>query len=1097
MATKSRSSRAKSPKKKPAVRARARKSVSRAPAVDQRVASLAWSDLEAGLRSGTTRAVGGVSQNDLRDYFGPEEFDQLQQLARFRDTVRSRAKPLGNVIFLHGITGSDLGVATGATAPDNIWVNFFRLINGSIERLKLAPDGASEADTGSRVSATCVNKRYYARAILELGARWNVTPFAYDWRRDIDEASNALAELIRRNFAGQPVHLVAHSLGGLVCRNFIRLEPKLWDSIKDPELVRGGRLIMLGTPNYGSFAIPQVMTGQDKMIDVLATLDVRHNLGEVLAITNTFVGTYMLLPAPAKLPGSLQALYRRPTWGEYAPSIQQKHLDRAFQFHQDLQAAPTIDPARMIYIAGCRQATLCNLRIVNQGDFDYELTYEGDGRVPHALGLLKDVPTYYVDEVHGDLARNESVISAVDELLEHGQTKALDTQVLRSMQRAVPTMRDYRTSADRQMIDDLGELARRAQQTSQAARSKGTGDEEEGKILRSTFSDDEARFAEDAIVKAALGSRSTPSQKKAAPPPPSRVIARPKPIRVTLTLADITEVKANMIVVGHYRGVPPTRAVGAIDQKLKHWIARAGQLGMIGGNLGETFFIPNVLGTLKANGVVLAGMGDFGRFARADLVVLMSNVTLGVSAFGLDGFASVLVGSGEGNLDRETALKALLEGVAAGADRFERDTKGLEAARKLTLVENNPAAFKRMEQQLRDMEKATRSGASTTAPIVLEKVERQKLPRKSAARGDAEDATPKLEEVRLTVEQIDGKFRFSALTETAIVPVREVSINTAFVTGAAKRLMESGTSEEQTKYGELLYTCLVPEDFHALIDSGKPLKLILDRTTASYPWEMACFRGTQDTNRLSNLGVDLRVTRQFRSTLSNAPGLAPPLNLSLKVLVIADPAQEPDYQLPGARLEGREVANVFRNFPARSHGMVIEVVERIGPHQCDPVEILALLLSGEFDIVHFAGHGNYNRADPKASGWIFGKEWVLTANEIFRARKVPRLVFANACFSAVTTAGETLTEDEQAQGLASIAEAFFARGVSNYVGSGWPVNDEQATKLAKLFYQELLAGRAICDALRDARASITDYGSTWGAYQHYGNATDVVVRKKL
>jgi CHAT domain-containing protein len=68
--------------------------------------------------------------------------------------------------------------------------------------------------------------------------------------------------------------------------------------------------------------------------------------------------------------------------------------------------------------------------------------------------------------------------------------------------------------------------------------------------------------------------------------------------------------------------------------------------------------------------------------------------------------------------------------------------------------------------------------------------------------------------------------------------------------------------------------------------------------------------------------------------------------------------------------------------------------------------------------------------------------------------------------------------------------------VSNYVGSGWPVNDEQATKLAKLFYQELLAGRAICDALRDARASITDYGSTWGAYQHYGNATDVVVRKK-
>jgi len=35
-------------------------------------------------------------------------------------------------------------------------------------------------------------------------------------------------------------------------------------------------------------------------------------------------------------------------------------------------------------------------------------------------------------------------------------------------------------------------------------------------------------------------------------------------------------------------------------------------------------------------------------------------------------------------------------------------------------------------------------------------------------------------------------------------------------------------------------------------------------------------------------------------------------------------------------------------------------VQRIGPGECDPVEILALLLSGDFDIVHFSGHGDYN-----------------------------------------------------------------------------------------------------------------------------------------
>ena len=77
-------------------------------------------------------------------------------------------------------------------------------------------------------------------------------------------------------------------------------------------------------------------------------------------------------------------------------------------------------------------------------------------------------------------------------------------------------------------------------------------------------------------------------------------------------------------------------------------------------------------------------------------------------------------------------------------------------------------------------------------------------------------------------------------------------------------------------------------------------------------------------------------------------------------------------------------------------GLVLVIV-------CLNVAILALLISGEFDIVHYSGHGSYDGTNPSASGWIFGQDCVLSAKEIFRARKVPRLVFANACFSAVTT----------------------------------------------------------------------------------------------
>jgi hypothetical protein len=181
--------------RKPSIRTDARAAKARTAAageVEQRVSGLDWKDLTAGL-GGATRGAGGIPQSDLRDYFGAEEFERLQQLAGFSQTVRSRSAPLGNVIFLHGITGSDLGVAAGSGKPDGVWVNFFRLINGRVDRLKLAADGAKEADPTWRVVPTGVNKRYYARAVLALGCRWDVTPFAYDWRKVIDDSSNELA----------------------------------------------------------------------------------------------------------------------------------------------------------------------------------------------------------------------------------------------------------------------------------------------------------------------------------------------------------------------------------------------------------------------------------------------------------------------------------------------------------------------------------------------------------------------------------------------------------------------------------------------------------------------------------------------------------------------------------------------------------------------------------------------------------------------------------------------------------------------------------------------------------------------------------------
>ena len=63
-------------------------------------------------------------------------------------------------------------------------------------------------------------------------------------------------------------------------------------------------------------------------------------------------------------------------------------------------------------------------------------------------------------------------------------------------------------------------------------------------------------------------------------------------------------------------------------------------------------------------------------------------------------------------------------------------------------------------------------------------------------------------------------------------------------------------------------------------------------------------------------------------------------------------------------------------------------------------------------------------------------------------------------------------------------------------GSGWPVNDEQALSMAEVLYRVLLGRETIGKAMQDARRAIFDLQmeSTWGAYQHYGDPNDTVLR---
>jgi pimeloyl-ACP methyl ester carboxylesterase/O-acetyl-ADP-ribose deacetylase (regulator of RNase III) len=1033
----------------------------------QLIAQMDWDTFAEKLQPAARGAKRSPAEEKaLREYFGDEEYQDLQHLAAHARLVRSRAPVLGNIVFLPGLMGSNLASVEKNGDEDLLWVNLLRLAAGQMTRLELAPDGKHEKDPTLTVHPAALDKRTYARALLWLRARWNVQPFAYDWRRDLDESADALARFLREQFGNQPAHLVAHSMGGLVSRNFIRRHHDLWQHLREDDSGRGGRLIMLGTPNFGSFAIPQALTGVERLVHLLAALDLTHNLIELLKILDTFVGSYQMLPAPGKIPAATQAaLYRSESWGTFPVSA--AHLQRAFQFHHDLASDRTIDPERMIYIAGCNQETLAGLTLISPGEFDYTVTYAGDGRVPHALGLLPDVPTYYVDEAHGDLPRNEKVLAAVDELLERGQTTALPDQpsVARAITREGARWR--RPLHEQQVAKALEDVAERAR--------------------KHQAPPDEIRDAEEVLTRAAVGQ--PPRAKKLAQLTERKVATRavkPLPLRFELVRGDITHVQAPVVVVGHYKGVTPTGAEGAIDRAVHGWITRAVEYGMIGGDLGRLFFIP-ILDNKKiaAKAAVLAGMGEAGRFSREDLRYLMTNITYGAAALGLRSFATVLIGSGEGNLSKERALRGMLDGLG---DALQRLPEG-ERVQQVTLVENDEATYRELSTLLQKL-KADR----VVSPLALE-IKQRTLPRhgrRSAAKRErpANLPFPASPGKRITIERNGDIFCFSALSETAVIPVREVEIQSFFATGTAARLMEAQTPAEQDRYGRLLYTYLFPEDFRQVLDEDQPVTLILDRSSAAFPWEMACFHSA---GRPVFFGPGLQLTRQFRTMLAAAPGIMPPLNRALKVLVVADPAPEPELHLPGARREGRKVIEVLERARKQHETLQLEIESRIGADECDPVEILALVLNEEFDVIHFAGHGTFDEDNPAHSGWVFGRDCILSAQEIFRARRVPRLVVANACFSAVVREGEALTADEMNRHLAGLAEAFFERGIQNYIGAGWPVADDAAVKFAATFYERVLEAETLGQALAAARTAILDEGPTWGAYHHYGQVDAVLV----
>lgn len=150
-----------------------------------------------------------------------------------------------------------------------------------------------------------------------------------------------------------------------------------------------------------------------------------------------------------------------------------------------------------------------------------------------------------------------------------------------------------------------------------------------------------------------------------------------------------------------------------------------------------------------------------------------------------------------------------------------------------------------------------------------------------------------------------------------------------------------------------------------------------------------------------------------------------------------------------------------------------------------------------FDLVHFAGHADYDQENPERGGWSLTRG-TLTAQDVIHMAgsstqpcPMPSLIFSNACQSARTE--EWVLKEHFQDEIFGLAHAFLMSGVKHYVGTFWEILDKPGSQFALEFYKHLLSGLTAGEAMRQARLSlIRRYGEetvVWASYLLYGDPT--------
>ncbi len=279
-------------------------------------------------------------------------------LERLYRTTHSDQQP--PVILIHGIMGARLA---DKSSGEEMWPgNIGRLAFSDYSELALLIDPdtlepvASNLETAG-LADQVAGRDYYGNIIQVLKAAGGYQPavpgranpnrerkyyvFTYDWRQDNVIIAGRLADLVERikEDHGDPelqVDLIAHSMGGLVARYYLRYgrEDVLGDNEFPVNFSGAGnvrRVILLGTPNLGSVSSLHAFIEGTKVGFKRIPTQVLATMPSVYQLFPHSLHEWLVMPAGTPLQRDIfdVEIWRRFQWSIFDPEVRHEVLASA------------------------------------------------------------------------------------------------------------------------------------------------------------------------------------------------------------------------------------------------------------------------------------------------------------------------------------------------------------------------------------------------------------------------------------------------------------------------------------------------------------------------------------------------------------------------------------------------------------------------------------------------------------------------------------------------------------------------------------------------------------------------------------------------